>query len=108
MKGNWNFSVLREPYNRPSPFALWQENPDGRIAIVQNFVMQVTDEGQSYPPSTPSLPTEAYQAMIEGLWKAGFRPTGYQEPREHIASINRHLEDFRAIAFKLIKVHPPA
>ena len=47
------------------------------------------------------------QALLDALWASGLRPLGYQDTRESVAALNRHLEDMRAIAFHGVKVEKP-
>lgn len=47
------------------------------------------------------------QAMLDGAWEAGLRPTGYSNVSEAMRASDKHLQDMRAIAFHKLGVPKP-
>ena len=47
------------------------------------------------------------QAIMDGAWEAGFRPSGYGDVREATAALRFHLEDMRALAFHATGIGKP-
>jgi hypothetical protein len=47
------------------------------------------------------------QAIVDGAWEAGFRPSGYGDVKESLSAKDAHLQDMRALAFHATGVTPP-
>ena len=58
-------------------------------------------------PQGVFVPRGMLQAIMDGLWHDGFRPTGITDVRESTAALKDHLKDMRAIAAKKIGVVLP-
>ena len=58
-------------------------------------------------PVVASLDAEAAQGLIDSLWDCGFRPTEGTGSTGAMAATVKHLEDFRAITAKTLKVKLP-
>ena len=66
---------------------------------------------KEYEPATvatgdrlTTFPNEIWQAVMDGLWETGFKPSGYVGT-ERVQSMQDHISDLRAIAFKLVGVN---
>lgn len=92
---------------------LVQTEPGGHRFIGTALVMSDANEsGSETPADGRILPRGAnqrdlLQAIVDGAWEAGFRPSGYGDIRESLAAIDAHLQDMRALAFHATGVQPP-
>jgi len=70
---------------------------DGRTtACAQPLTMKIGEVFQE----TFTLPKESAQALMDGLWECGLRPTEGSGSAGALAATQRHLEDMRLLAFK--------
>lgn len=67
------------------------------------------DEVKDGIVATPtfSLPPNAAQMLMDELWNCGLRPSEGSGSAGQLASVQKHLEDMRAIAFKKSGVDKP-
>ncbi len=63
------------------------------------------DDAYRVRKSTCALTDEAAQQLMDELWRCGLRPTEGSGSAGSLAATERHLEDMRALVFK---VTPPA
>lgn len=77
------------------------------VRYLSGFTETVREPYDMSPINPPVLPREMLQAVMDGLWEAGMRPTGINDVRESTAALKDHLKDMRAIAAKKIGVALP-
>lgn len=56
------------------------------------------------PPPTVSLEPQAAQKLMDDLWDCGIRPSEGTGSAGQLAAVQKHLEDFRTIAFKKLGI----
>lgn len=93
---------------------IMHSRPDGGRSIVTSLTMYSMAPGIMPPPTAghiiaPELGTqrEFMQAMLDGAWEAGLRPTGYGNVAEELRASDGHLQDMRAIAFGKLGIEKP-
>ena len=76
---------------------------EGKISSIAQPVQFTMQERT---PSTPILePTfqfdsETANSLMNALWEAGLRPSGYKSPAGEVRRLEAHLEDMRTLVFK--------
>jgi hypothetical protein len=78
------------------------EHVSGITVRHQSWPGQAEAEGQP-----PIVEREFLQAIMDGLWHGGFRPTGITDVRESTAALKDHLNDMRAIVGSKLGVKLP-
>ncbi len=48
----------------------------------------------------PAQDTSMLQAMMDGLWDSGLRPTNHRDHTQELGAVRTHLEDMRQLVFK--------
>lgn len=90
----WNNSI--ELYLRSSE--------DGRtMSFGASVVMETSQEYTEHSPLITLRQNEAQQLM-DSLWDCGLRPSEGSGSAGQMAATQRHLEDFRKIAFKFLEL----
>lgn len=93
---------------------IMHSRPDGGRSLVKSLTMYSVAPGVAVPPNAgrilaPELGTqrELLQALLDGAWESGLRPTGYGNVAEALRASDAHLQDMRAIAFGKLGVIKP-
>jgi hypothetical protein len=73
---------------------------DGNRSIVNYMVEQSVEPNLQLGPAMTFNAAEG-QALMDELWNAGIRPSEQGSPGQ-LKATERHLEDMRALTFKLI------
>jgi len=84
---------------------LLNHRPNGTVDALSNFTLYHSEKGTSYVP--PVVDREFLQAIMDGLWHGGFRPTGVTDVRESTAALKDHLNDMRVIVGSKLGVKLP-
>lgn len=71
--------------------------------IGQPIVFSKDPEDGRYCPPTAVMSSDDFQIFVNQLWDMGFRPTN-QGSKDAFTAQGKHLEDFRKIAFRLLKM----
>ncbi len=85
---------------------LFKETSHGGLFYAKPLEFQALPEGQIID-SVFKLSDGETQALFNQLWHLGFRPKDGTGSSGHVGSIERHLEDMRALAFSKLKVDKP-
>jgi hypothetical protein len=56
------------------------------------------------PRSNFFMNKENTQKLMDQLWNAGYRPSGIKNKDIAMGAMDKHIEDLRRIAFKLLKI----
>lgn len=75
------------------------EYPDGRFGYAETMTVRVMEEkerGLRIPPFM-EIPAQAAQALCDGLWAAGIRPTNGAGSVGQLGAVQAHLADMRNI-----------
>ena len=79
-----------------------------KAAVATNFVMEEVDASGGFDiGKTSSMDIEGAQLLMDELWDCGLRPTEGAGSAGQLTSVQRHLEDMRAIAFNKSGVEAP-
>ena len=95
----------REPWSGSVKFLLKHRSWTPESSIFSHAspitLVQLTpkNEGMELPP-TFSLNDEATQALMDEIWRAGFRPREGSGSAGSLAATERHLADMRHLVFK--------
>ena len=80
---------------------LAQQVGNDRNAYGENIVMKTYEEGQAVEPTFRMNQHDA-QALIDGLWECGFRPSEGTGSAGALAATQAHLKDMRDFAQKAL------
>ena len=89
--------------------ALWGDCVEIRILdqerreYVKGVHMTVANDGEMIPAAVRLTPHQA-QALIDGLWECGLRPTEGTGSAGALAAVERHLADMKKVAFHALKI----
>ena len=100
--------VAHQPFSRSVAFLLI-DNSGPRPGFVTNMIVKVDgpeDAGMEHLPSF-TVTEQTAQAMMDGLWREGFRPTEGSGSAGSLAATQEHLADMRKIAFNALGVAAP-
>jgi len=97
--------VSEEPWGPLVGFSIQQEL-GGRFLVASEIEMKEVREGSLIQP-TFHLEAAEVQSLFNRLWVLGYRPKDGTGNSGHIGSIERHLEDMRALAFGKLNVDKP-
>ncbi len=88
-------------------FIFHRDGPRFSRALPMTFE---TLEPNQRPDPEPVLRLEpdTAQLLIDELWRAGLRPTEGHGSAGQLGATERHLEDMRALVFKIVPAPPPA
>ena len=73
------------------------------IAKPLEFVLGSEDEIHSLAEPAACLSPEAAQALMDGLWQCGIRPTEGAGTAGSMAAVQEHLKDMRTIAMGALR-----
>lgn len=73
---------------------------------VSGFTFLEVEEGHE-TPAVAECDHAFLQAIMDGIWDSGIRPTGYADVRESLKHVNAHLQDMRALSFGKLGVAKP-
>ncbi len=110
MKGSPRFFISRGRFGDGYELKFGICYEDNSVAVALPVEMQHVKEGEEFPES-PMLKVgcrisdgdEALQSLMDELWREGFRPKDIGTPG-HIAAMQEHLNDMRAIVAKQLDV----
>ena len=71
------------------------------VDLAQPLVFKRAEEGQFDSAPFLSLRPEEAQALMDVLWDCGLRPSEGTGSAGSLRAVERHLEDMRALVFKL-------
>ena len=66
-----------------------------------------TDEGSMEPSPAIRLDYDNAQALMNNLWKQGYRPNPSLTGEDRLGAMNNHLQDMRQIAFNTLEIEQP-
>ncbi len=90
------------PWHAAVEILVTARDADGiRQAVATNLTFETITDGAMIEP-TLRLNYEAAQTLMDDLWQAGLRPTEGTGSAGALKATERHLEDMRKIAFKLM------
>lgn len=95
--------VAHEPFSRSVAFLLI-DHGGPRPGYVTDLIVTVPppeDVGLETRPSF-RVNEEAAQSLMDGLWRAGLRPTEGSGSAGSLAATQDHLKDMRRIAFQTL------
>ena len=94
------------PWARKTGFCVFGKTVDStenrKYAIVTNLEMQTINEGEELRP-TFSFRNDQVQALMDELYRIGFRPTE-QGTKGELEAVKFHLNDMRELVGKIIDV----
>ena len=100
----FEFHIERTNFGRNVSLHLARPMQNGSTQCVATAVkFEDVPEGEYRDPFLSITPDDA-QALIDGLWSVGFRPTEGSGSAGSLAATERHLKDMQKIAFKLLDV----
>ncbi len=70
------------------------------VTAVTGFTTAEIDEAHTIPKAFTLQGTDA-QRMMDELWNCGLRPSEGSGSAGQLAAVERHLEDMRALAFRI-------
>lgn len=76
----------------------------GNRSVATNIEMTVVELGDQIR-STCTIDDIAAQALMDGLWDCGLRPTEGKGSAGQLMAVQNHLEDMRTIAFAGLRVN---
>ena len=79
----------------------WQKNPDGTRSVSNGVAMEVHKEGMLVTSEPIRMSHIGAQELIDQLWQAGLRPSEGSGSAGSLAATERHLDDMRALVFKM-------
>ena len=74
--------------------------------VITSFVVDSVKDGEVCSPSF-SLSLDSARLLMDALWSVGIRPTSGECSVGVIGATQKHLDDMRTIAFKLLSVSSP-
>ena len=74
-----------------------------RREYVSKVEMMLAKDGDEVPVAVRLSPDQA-QALIDGLWECGLRPTEGTGSAGALAAVERHLADMKKVAFHALKI----
>ena len=72
-------------------------------AILEPVTFSEVEPGRLTPPAI-GLSSNSAQQLMDELWRCGIRPSEGSGSAGSLAATERHLEDFRKIAFNQLKI----
>jgi len=100
MKDEIEFRLLRAPFG----FDAVELHARQGNAILSPVTFAEVEPGLQTPPAI-GLSGNSAQQLMDELWRCGIRPTEGSGSAGSLAATERHLEDFRKIAFKQLKIN---
>lgn len=100
---NPNLELRAQPqdFGRGIAFLI-QERIGHRRMVGTAITVQALEEGEPVAAPTFSLTNGQAQLLMDDLWRAGIRPSGSDGTGGHLAAVERHLEDQRQLAARLL------
>lgn len=92
----------RTDYNQRIELLIGFKRGDGVFDHGQPLIFERLEPGGIAPPTISLRPEEA-QSIMDALWDAGLRPTEGTGSAGALAATQKHLEDMRTIAFRVIE-----
>lgn len=106
IEGNWAIYLKREPWNEKHELLMSFRQPQMTRGVVVNMTLEAVQEGCMPPQqafyAVPQV-DDFIQKLIDEAWRAGFRPSGFNDTRESMKQQTKHLNDMRAIVAKQLK-----
>jgi len=105
MQRNDEVRAWSSPYWAEIHILVRREDSRGKF-IGQPVVMrQLTNQQEAtYSEPTFRMEPETAQVLMDDLWRCGLRPSEGTGSAGALAATQRHLEDFRKIAFKQLGI----
>lgn len=112
MSKGWKFFVAPLPYGGRDIFLRKGDE------VVTGFTLATRAPGADYPAlfhdtiediedNIPDSGLQFLRAALNCAWEMGLRPDGYLDTRESMRGMKAHLEDMRALTFKLSGTSKP-
>lgn len=94
----------KRDYNDSIGLLVCEKGAVGRrfTAVAEPFVMRQLSPNDIVRDPTIELETTAAQALMDELWNCGLRPIEGSGSAGSLAATERHLEDMRKVAFRLL------
>ena len=76
---------------------------EGKVsAVAEPVQFTMRQRGPGTPIGAPTFEFDKASAdnLMNALWEAGFRPSGYKSPDGEVRRLEAHLEDMRTLVFK--------
>ena len=95
-------------YGRGVDLRVVQQDADNHVfAEATRLLFQQTEEGAQWREPVITLKRDLAQNLLDELWRLGYRPTDGQMSVGQMQATERHLADFRAIAFAKLEIAKP-
>ena len=101
IRDNIRMSAEYDPSARAIPLYVWARQPNGELFAARPVVFEPVDETLMREP-TLYLSLENANSLMDDLWRAGVRPTNIRNQSEIVNAKDRHIEDLRVFATKLL------
>ncbi len=102
---NWKAYLDDQPERMARLLHLVREGADGAVTVIQHMVMETVPRGAVFPKTDGVLgmvsreeTDDFMRAIMEVAWKAGIRPTGFEDHTSELKATRYHLEDMRLLA----------
>lgn len=103
MSDSWHFRIRaeRDPFLGPGISLFAAQRKGAGLFVAQEVEFKGPHpEGQIVHPFLRLAPEDG-QALMDSLWDCGLRPSEGSGSAGSLAATERHLEDMRALVFKL-------
>jgi hypothetical protein len=88
----------REPWDGITSFRMAQFSDEQGMWVAQELMFKEQQKGNAVRPFM-ELYDEDTQALMDELWRAGFRPREGSGSAGSLAATEKHLEDMRRLVF---------
>lgn len=108
----WKFRIEQADYARRMHAVGWKDGGD-KLVVVTSVTFEEHDRQTIFPQekafiNMPWEDAKAFlQALVDGCWEAGIRPTGVEDFKRAHDVKDAHLQDMRAIVSKTVGVVLP-
>jgi hypothetical protein len=100
-----NFVVYSERKYHSRSVCIFMRHENGRESVAKPLIFEdCTDKFIETPTigETRRGDGEAFlQACLDHAWEIGLRPSGFNDTTQQVAAIKSHLNDMRALVFKI-------
>jgi hypothetical protein len=79
------------------------DRDSGRLSVAQEVIFKECADGELGGGPTISISNQDAQALMDDLWRCGFRPSEGTGSAGSLAATERHLKDMQAISKGLLK-----
>jgi hypothetical protein len=100
---SWRTLIERRDFARSLDFVLVRDRDDGRIDVVDPFVVRVTERHDALNATAVGHVIDTrglLQSIVDACWEFGIRPAGAKDSASELKATLYHLEDMRRLAFE--------